>query len=162
MKLGNSTLSVFALLVIGLVSFPATAQQKVAKDQLVGTWTLVSCTGANGGTLPYCINPNGRAVLEASGRYMLIIAARGRPKFTGAFNRATSSAEEYKAVAQGLVAQFGTWSFNEADQTQTDHAEAALSPNTEGTDLKYSVSLTGDELRYVAANGGVTVCRRAR
>ena len=159
-----STFSGVATLAIGLASFPGSsnAQQKLVKGQLVGTWTLVSCTGANGGTPPFCVDPNGRLVIDASGRYLQLVAARGRPKSTTAGNRNAITAEEYKAVAQGVVANFGTWSFNEADQSLTAHIEAALFPNAEGTDAKLSVSLTGDELRLVAANGGVNVWRRTR
>src|SRR5438874_8456397 len=121
-----------ALIAIGgLASFSgnSSAQQKIAKSQLVGTWTLISCTGANAGTPPFCVNPSGRLVMEASGRYILVIAARGRPKFVGTATRAARTADEYKSVAQGFVGNFGTWTFNEADQTLVAHEEAALIPN---------------------------------
>ena len=84
-----------------------------------------------------------------------MIAARGRPKATPPVtNRTDVTPEYYKAVAQGMVANFGTWSVNEADKTLTQHIEGALFPNGEGSDAKASVSLTGDELKLVAANGG--------
>jgi hypothetical protein len=160
-----STLGLFAMLAVGLASFPdsSNALQKLGKDQLVGTWTLLSCAGATGGTPPpECVNPNGRIMYDASGRYVEVIAARGRPKSTTTGNRSQVTPEEYKAMAQGLVAQFGTWSFNEADQTLTAHVEAALFPDGEGTDAKVSVSLAGDELKRVSANGFVSVWRRTR
>jgi hypothetical protein len=159
-----STFSVVAILAMGLASFPGSsnAQQKLVKGQLVGTWTLVSCTGANSSPQTFCVDPNGRLVIDAGGRYVQVIAARGRPKSTPAANRTAITAEEYKAAAQGVVANFGTWSFNEADQTVTAHVEAALFPNGEGTDAKSSVSLAGDELKLVGANGGVNVWRRTR
>ena len=131
---------------------------------------LASCnsTSANGAKQPYCAdpNPNGILIFDASGRYASVIAARGRPKFTTP-NRSEAKAEEFKAAAQGLVANFGTWSVNEADKTLTQHYEGALFPNVEGTDVKSTVSVTGDELKLlqptpVLGGRGEGVYRRAK
>jgi hypothetical protein len=153
---------------IALVPGSAVAQQKTLKEQLVGTWTLVSCdnTSANGARQPYCVNPSGILILDASGRYAIVIAARGRPKFSTG-NRLETPAAEFKATAMGLAANFGTWSVNEADKTITRHYEGAFAPNNEGTDAKSSISLAGDELKLVDPNpllGGrnESVYRRAR
>jgi hypothetical protein len=149
--------SVFCLstMVLGLVLLPGrtVAQQKSLKEQLVGAWELVSCerTTANGLKQPYCVNPTGILILDASGRYAHIIAARGRPKLT-IVNRVDAPAEQYKAVAQGFAANFGTWSVNAADRTITRHYEGALLPNYEGRDVDNSVSVAGDELRLIDPN----------
>jgi lipocalin-like protein len=150
-----------AITVLGLALPPSSsvAQQGSLRQQLVGTWTLVSCDPpANATRQPFCVNPSGSYNLDANGRYTLVIEARGRPKVTvtGPVNRATLSPEEYKAIAQGVAAQFGTWSVNEADKTLTQHVEGAFIPNNEGNDAKLSVSLTGDELKLVAAIGAFT------
>jgi hypothetical protein len=91
------------------LAFTAVAQHKPLKDQLVGAWTLVSCdrTTASGATQPYCINSNGILILDASGRYVHMIASRDRPKLS-TVNRSDAPAEQYKAAAQGFVANFGT------------------------------------------------------
>jgi hypothetical protein len=159
----RSILNFSAMTALGLALLPGSgvAQQKSLKDQLVGTWTLVSCDIKQ----PYCVNPTGTLMLDAGGRYAQLIAARGRPKAaSGAANRADVKPEEYKAVAQGLLANFGTWSVNESDKTVANHVEGALFPNVEGTDIKVSVSLVGDELRTVGANpaDGGFVWRRAK
>jgi hypothetical protein len=92
----------------GLSPGSAVAQQKSLKEQLVGTWILVSCTNSRDGiTVPTCINPNGSLSFDASGRYMEMRAVRGRPKFTAGPN---SPADEFKAAARGFLGQFGTWS----------------------------------------------------
>jgi len=164
-----SIFGLFAIAAIGATSFSddGKAQQRLTKDQLVGTWALVSCTGANGGTPAFCVNPNGRMILGSDGRYMYSIAARGRPKCSGACGRAQMSSDQYKAAAQGFVSNFGNWSFNEADQILTANIEAALFPAAEGTDAKGRMSLVGDELHvtYQGDGGGpgrTDVWRRAR
>jgi Lipocalin-like domain len=160
----------FIMTVLGLAFFSsiAIAQQNSLKEQLVGTWTLVSCesTSPNGAKQPYCINPNGLLILDAGGRYAQVIAARSRSKLSSG-NRAEVPAEQFKAAAMGMVANFGTWSVNDADKTMTSHYDGALFPNVEGADFKYSVSLAGDELKLVGqvpTLGGKTeaVWRRAK
>jgi Lipocalin-like domain len=162
-----------AVSMLGLALLPGSvvAQQKSLREQLVGAWELVSCdrTTANAVKQPYCANPTGILILDASGRYAHIIAAGGRPKLT-AVNRVDTPADQYKAAAQGFVANFGTWSVNEAGRTITRHYEAALLPNYEGRDVKNSVNIAGDELRLVDPNPPdgfdqgrmVTVYRRVR
>jgi hypothetical protein len=102
---------------------------------------------------------------HASGRYATMIAARGRPKFSTG-NRPAAPAEEYKAAAKGLVANFGTWSVNEADKMLTQHYEGALFPNVEGADVKSTVGLSGDELKLItptpASATDQAVWRRAK
>jgi hypothetical protein len=160
-----SILGLSAMLGAGLASSgSAVAQQKSLKEQLVGTWILVSCDWARDGrTIPQCVNASGSLSFDASGRYIEVKAARGRPKVTAGPN---SPADEIKAAMQGVLANFGTWSANDADKIITRHVEGALIPNREGTDTKDSASLAGDELKLVDADpnpvGGSEVWRRAK
>jgi hypothetical protein len=62
------------------------------------------------------------------------------------------------ATAPGAAANFGTWSVNEADKTATYHYVGALNPAVEGTDLKLSISLAGDEMK----GAGVSAAGNAR
>ena len=118
-----------AMLAVGLLSLPDSinAQQKSLREQLIGAWMLVSCDA------PYCVdtNPSGILIIDGSGRYAQVAASRGRPKFSTG-NRPTAPAEEYKAAAMGLVANFGTWLVNEADKTLTNHIEGALFQTLKG------------------------------
>jgi hypothetical protein len=140
----------FYIIVILAAIFAMPAKADDLKEQLIGAWSLVSCTGTDG---PSCAgDPNGIHMLDASGRYAMVIAARDRPKFTDLIQtqpRLALSAEEYKAAAVGLVANFGTWSVNEADKTITYHVDGALFPSVEGMDFKATVSLSRDELKVV-------------
>jgi hypothetical protein len=157
--------ALFAAASVAFVCGGAFAQQKVTKAQLVGTWSLVSCTGANAAaaTPAVCVNPNGRMVMDASGRYILVMAAKGRPKFVRTATRVGRSADEYKAVAEGFAANYGTWTFNEADQSAVAHVEVAMVPNNEGRDgNKLAVSITGDQLTLTGPNGGKQIWRHMR
>ena len=160
-------------MVLGLVLWPGNtvARQESLKEQLVGAWDLVSCerTTAKGAKQPYCVNSIGILMFDASGRYAHIIGASGRPKIT-TFKRSDVPAEQYKAVAEGFLANFGTWSVNERDRTVTRHYLASMLPNYEGTDNKSSVKIVGDELTFDNPNPRVnldygrvvTVYRRAK
>jgi hypothetical protein len=129
----------------GVLTVPAKAQS--LKDQLVGSWVLVSCDASNRPAPTLCANPNGIEIFDASGHYALIYAARGRPKASGR-PLISSSAEEIKALVSGFAANFGTWSINEADKTITYHFDGAFFPNNEGVDFKSgTVSISEDELK---------------
>ena len=142
---------ILACVLAGILSVPAKAQS--LREQVVGAWALVSCNPNNQATIPTCgTNPNGIQFLDASGRYALVIALRGRPK-ASINNRSSVPAEELGTLARGLTAQFGTWSFNEADKTITYHIDGALFPNVEGTEGKATVSVSGDELKIGDTNG---------
>jgi hypothetical protein len=124
------------------------------REQLVGTWTLVSCDEILGNAKsPYCVNPSGILMLDAGGRYALLIAAHGRPAGVRSASAAQAPAEVIRAVTQGLLANFGTWSVNEADRTFTRHVEGALFPSIEGLDLTASVTLDGDEVKFLGQQG---------
>jgi hypothetical protein len=82
------TLTTMALLCItvALPAGDAAAQQKTLKEQLVGTWTLVSYEdiNPNGTKKQYQgASPRGILVLDASGRYVWVEAPSGRPKLKG-------------------------------------------------------------------------------
>jgi hypothetical protein len=60
------------------------------------------------------------------------------------------TAEEYKAVMTGMIANVGTWSVDETTKVITTHIEAGSFPNLNGnTQTRVISSLTADELRYV-------------
>jgi hypothetical protein len=83
---------------------------------------------------------------------VVIIAAKKRPVPAAvAANTAGSlrdkiTPEEYKGVAQSFVAQFGTWSVNEADKTIITHKEDGIIP-TSNDGKTTIVSVTADELK---------------
>jgi hypothetical protein len=164
------TLSAIAVLWLAFVPGSTIAQQKSLKDQLVGTWTLVSNedTEPNGTKHQYFgASPRGILILDAGGRYAQITGRPDRAKFGATGNiRLNTPAAQYGEAARAFAGNFGTWSINETDKTLTRRYEAALIPNVEGTDRKDSVSLTGDEVRLVSTSAAglrtEAVYRRAK
>lgn len=125
----------------------ANAQQKFLKDQIVGTWSLVSYTNtAPDGSVRYLLGekPKGTVVYDASGRYIFLFVTASRPKWRSS-NRLEASNEEIKSAAMGVITQFGTWSINETDKIMTRRIEAALIPNNEGNEAKFTISLSSDD-----------------
>ena len=135
-------LPAIAALCLGLCGTSATAQQATLKDQLVGTWTMVSSTARFG------TNPKGQMILLPNGRYSFMISRVDVPKFA-ANNVTQGTAEENAAVVKGVIANFGTWSVDEATKTLTTNVEASTYPNLNGGNQKRVISsLTADELKY--------------
>jgi Lipocalin-like domain len=144
-------LSVITALALALLSGSSLAQQKSLKDQMVGSWMLVSAhqtTKEGGKTDRWGPNPKGFAVFQANGRYSFMISRSDLAKFASA-NPSQASAEEAKAAIQGMTAHFGTWSIDEATKTFTTNIEAGSVPNLNGSAQKRIISsITADELRY--------------
>ena len=147
----------------------ALAQQKTLKEQLVGTWTIVSSSNVSAeGTRRNLFGPNPKGILmiDANGRYVQMQVNPDRPKFKGK-TRFDGTPAENKAVVQATAVHFGTWTINEADKSVIQHVEAHIYPNDDGRDTKLSITLTGDELKYTnptPSSGGISevVFKRAK
>jgi Lipocalin-like domain len=166
-----SILNMSAIIMLGLtlLSTSAVAQQKTLKDQLVGTWMIVSTDGTRpDGTKfqPFGPNPKGILVLDGNGRTSFILVSSDRPKFASN-NRNTGTADENKAAMQGGLAFFGTWSVDEAAKSLITRIEGSTFPN-DGHELKRTItSLTDDELKYInpavsVGGSAETVWRRVK
>ena len=145
----------------------ALGQQRTLREQLIGTWTYVSVdvVQADGKRNPmYGPNPQGVAMFDANGRYMLFTARDGMAKFASN-NRLEGTSDEYKAVVQGSIAHFGRYQVNEAAKTITFHIETSTFPNWNRTDQQRPVSISGNELKWVTpgSSGGTAevVLKRA-
>jgi hypothetical protein len=150
--------SIVAVLLGMILSGPACAQQGL-KEQIVGTWTPVSqYVDQDGMHLePFGPNPKGMVVYDSNGRFVLVLQRASLPRFASN-NRMTGSAEENKAIVQGSIAYFGSYSVNEAEQKINLHYEGSTYPNWDGEDQVRLISITGDELttvsRVSAVGGG--------
>lgn len=154
----RSIVSLSAIMAFGFacLSGHAVAQQQTLRQQLVGSWLLVSNDNvAPDGTKRqlYGPNPRGILILAADGRYAQVQVNPDRPKFRGK-TRLDGTPEENKAAMAGTVAHFGMWSVNEAEKTLVMRSEGNLFPNDEGSESKRAFILVGDELTYANPSPG--------
>jgi hypothetical protein len=166
----HSILGLSALAALGLALLPgnAVSQQKSLKDQLVGMWTLVAeseTTSDGKKSEGFGPNPLGTYMFDANGHFTQMLMRADLPKFD---NRLQGTPEQNKAVVQGSVAFYGTYTVDEAAKVITVHIVGGSFAKFNGTDGKRVItSLTADELRFTnpATSGGSsadTVWRRAK
>jgi hypothetical protein len=137
----RSILNLSAVIALGLVMSlnGAMAQTKSLKDQLVGSWTLVSAE-------PYGTNPTGSYMFDSNGRFSAILMRHDLPKFASN-SRTQATPAEYKGTVDGSIAYFGTYSVSGTDLDL--HVEGSTYANWTGTVQKrINVSVAGDELKY--------------
>ncbi|MEA2954466.1 MAG: hypothetical protein QOJ96_3986 [Alphaproteobacteria bacterium] len=139
----------------------AFAQEKSVKDQLVGSWALVSNTVGEGDKKvePYGPNPPGSAFYAANGRFSVIIVRAGVPKFASN-NRETGTDAENKAATQGAIAYFGTYTVDDKGEL-TSQIESSTYPNFVGQQQKRMIAIKGNELQVTnpnpSAGGGASL-----
>jgi hypothetical protein len=152
--------------VMGIVVLPfilasnTVAQQKsLTKEQLVGTWTLVSVVNTRpDGTKfdPTGGKGAGMMMFDSTGHFSLQNIRSDIPKLASN-NRQVGTTEEFKAVAEGVLSYFGTYSLDVTGKVLTQRVEISSFPNFNGTNRIWAIALTGDELTIAsqaAASGG--------
>jgi Lipocalin-like domain len=144
-----------ALLAIPLclaLSGVAFSQQKSAREQIVGAWTLVSVTsemddGKKGE--PFGPSPKGVIIFSNDGYFSLFQSRAEIPKIA-ANDRAKATAEEAQGIVASSIAYFGTYSIDESTKamvvnlTASTYANVAAIPNQKRT----ITLLTADELKF--------------
>src|SRR3954463_4579280 len=125
-----------AALALGLCGNTASAQPaKSLKDQLVGTWDFViaEITSADGKkTLPFDEHPKGQIIFTADGHFSQVHVSGGLPRIAGN-NRLNGTDADNRAIVQGTLAFFGSYSVDEEKKTVTFNIVASTYPNAEGT-----------------------------
>jgi hypothetical protein len=100
-------------LAVGLSASDA-LQQKSLKEQLVGTWTLVSSDQVrpDGSKLrQFGANPNGINVFDANGRFFLMMASADNLRMASN-DRSMTQSEEDSLIVES-IAYYGTYTLNE-------------------------------------------------
>ena len=145
---------VVALALLGLGSAvgasDVSAQQKSLKDQLVGTWMVVSWnqTNKDGSKFQrFGANPRGINIFDANGRFVAIFTRSDLPRIKSN-SPSDPTPEEAKAIVGGAISYFGTYTVDEANKTIRLRVEASSYPNIAGDQARTIVSLTADELTY--------------
>ena len=131
-----------------MMTINALGQKQSLKEQLVGTWTLLSWEQkkSDGTKLErYGTSPKGIAFFDAGGQYIITVMRSDRAKYTSnALWQGTP--EENKETADGTITYFGTYSVGEADSSIAIHVEGSSFPNWNGTNQKRFVAIAGDQL----------------
>ena len=146
------------------LSVPGFVFGQSLKEQVVGTWRLVSIYNEVNGvkTNLYGEKPLGLLMLDKSGNVMTMISQPDIPKFATA-NRLKGTDAEYRAVVQGMIAGFGTYTV-EGDTVNIKTIVSSY-PNRSGTTEKRIYKISGDELTTVnptAASGGTAYSKYVR
>lgn len=129
------------------------------KERVVGTWAYesVDIVRADGSREPlFGPHPQGVAMFDGNGRYVLMTARADLAKFASA-NRMTGTPDENQAIVQGSIAHFGTYAVNETDRTITFRITASTYPNWNGVEQKRPFTVSADTLKWVtsaASSGG--------
>jgi hypothetical protein len=164
-------LSLSAIAALGLALLPnsGVAQQKTLKEQLVGTWTLVSFDSfdSSGAKVPNMEGGDlkGQLIFTDNGRMSNQMITQF-PKIASS-DRLKSTPAEDKAVAHGILSYFGSYTVSEPDKTIMLNIERSSFQNQVASNVKRVATLTGDELKIdnpgrQAGGKTVTVWRRAK
>ena len=143
----RNILSLGAMTALGLALLTGNAAAQTAKD-IVGTWKQV--TNINIGpdgrrSEPFGPNPKSILTFDGNGRFVSVGTRPDLPKFASN-NRMQGTAEENKAIVQGSIAYFGTYTV--VDKVIIQKVEGSTWPSWNGTDQKRPIiSLSGDDMK---------------
>ena len=153
-------LSISAVTTFGFVFLAghAIAQKKSLKEQLVGSWLIVTADNIRpDGSRFQSLGPNPKGIMmfDANGWFSFQIAQPGRPKFTSD-NRLQGTAEENKATVQGSLSYYGKFSVDETDRVLHLYIESSSYPNFDGIDNKRIItSLSEDKFTWYSPAGSI-------
>jgi Lipocalin-like domain len=147
---------VLNVILVGLLSTPAIALGQSLKDDIIGAWRITSIYNEVGGvkTNLYGDKPVGLMVFDRSGYIISFLSKPELPKFA-VDNRLKGTDAEYRAVVQGMISQFGTYTVD--GDTVTIKWIASSFPNRSGTTEKRTYKIAGGQMTSVnptAASGG--------
>jgi hypothetical protein len=147
----------------------AQGKASTSAKQLIGHWTLVSNVNEVDGKKVdvFGANPKGLFIFDRSGRYAILIFRADLPKIASN-NRNTGTAEENKAVVQGSLAHYGTYTVNEKEGSYNLRPQGSTFANWLGADQPRKFSIAGDELKItnpapsVGAGTSYLILKRAK
>ena len=136
------------------------SQQKDAKKQMVGSWTLVSAYNERDGKKRemFGSSPSGYMHLGADGRFAYLLFAKDAPAFA-AKDRTKATPQEAAAVIHNSIAYYGTYKVNPKDGVLEWNIEHSTFPNNKGLG-KRSVKVSGGQMTMTntgATAGGTNV-----
>lgn len=155
--------AVAAILIGGSLATTSAAGERPSLPRtLVGTWTLVAADVRHpDGSIghDYGEAPRGSMMIDAAGRYTLMIYRGDRPRFASD-DRAAGTSEEYRNAVLGLSTHYGTLKVDAKARTLSFAIEQASFANWNGTTQVRSYDLRRGMLRYTVParpNGDVPI-----
>jgi hypothetical protein len=130
----------------------AFAQQKPAKEQIVGAWTLVSVTSEMDDCKkaePFGSSPKGVIIFADDGHFSLF-QSRAELAKIAANDRAKATAEEAQSIVASSIAYYGSYAIDENTKVMSvnlaasTYANVAAIPNQKRT----ITLLTAEELKF--------------
>jgi hypothetical protein len=116
---------VMAAIAFAFLSTSAVSQQNSLKDQLVGTWTLVSfeMVRPDGSKGYFGTTPKGVHTFDASGHFTLIFMRPDLPRFSSG-DQTKVTPEEAQAISTGAISYFGLSNASRATTQQSERDSA--------------------------------------
>lgn len=147
-----------------LVATSGVALAQSLKDQIVGTWRLVSIYNEEKGvkTHNFTEKPIGMSIYDKQGNVMQYLSKPNVPKFKES-NRLKGSDGEYRTVMHSVLAGVGTYTVE--GETVTINWTGSTFPNRVGSPEKRKATISGDELTVTnptAASGGTSFAKYVR
>ena len=125
------------------------------KERIVGLYRLARVVRrtADGQETVTNANPTGRISYDSAGRVWVLLAPAGRK---AAEDPRNVTLEEYKGMSAGLMAYFGSYEVDEANQKLIIHIEAAANPALSGTTIERVYKLTDTSLTMTVPGNPAT------
>ena len=140
----------FLASMLGLVVFAAPPPPPTLRDQLQGTWRLVSYErmekGATEWSKRFGEGPKGYIMYDGTGHMMVEFERMPPPPRFASDDDWTPTADEARTAYLGYIAYFGTYTVDEAARAVTHHVEGSLNPSYFGTDQLRPATLEGGRL----------------
>lgn len=128
----------------------ARAQQPGKPSALEGIWSLVSVVNEKDGRRTETMgpNPHGLFIFDRSGHYAIQLIRSDLPPIA-ANDRSKATAEESKAVQDGVLAHFGKWTADDQAGTFMIRPVASSFANWKGKELPRKFEVKGDDLKII-------------
>jgi hypothetical protein len=128
------------------------ARQSADAQALLGTWRVVSYEDRKDENdpnsewvYPFGRNPRGYFTYDRTGHVTVQLMKMPAARFASG-DDAKPTPDELRAVYDGYVAYFGTYTVNATKRIVVHHVEGSLRPGYAGTDQERPFLITGDRL----------------
>ena len=142
----NRILNAIAISALLAVSAPLYAQQVTTKDQIIGTWKVVSLKGLTAGLVKYPLGeqPQGYVTVTPTRMWLLFIDSRRAAPASAALTDAEAIAAIKTSVA--WTGQYTIGGQSPDGLKATARVDTASSPALPGTDRVYFMKVEGNKL----------------